>query len=167
MVDHCLLRSRYFKAFFLLIIVYFYSGCRTERQWVELEWYTGKGNALRGFPLGTSLDSIRTGERAKILHDDSLGIAFRLDRSDSTRMEIEYYARQGVLKATVVNIYVVNEKKAGQLYKKLVEYYSEEWERSPEGAFGNYSWTMAKERFYLRLLPDRQTITLNRIMLPG
>lgn len=144
------------------------TACLSERQaqLSEAESYVGTGIGLRGFELGTPKTRLRSTERAKLVFDDSLGLAFQVLRSDSTRLEIEYYTPKDSLAGSVVNVYFTDEKKANRLYRLLLDYYTDRWGKQPSGGFGHYIWEQKGQYLHLSLLPDRQTITLNLTRSP-
>jgi hypothetical protein len=142
--------------------------CLSERQaqLTEIEAIVGKGGGLRGFDLGTTKERLRSTERAKLVFDDSLGLAFQILRSDSSRLEIEYFTPKDSLTASVVNVYLTDEKKANRLYRLFADYYTEQWGKQPSGSFGHYIWERKGQYLHLMLLPDRQTLTLNLTRSP-
>jgi hypothetical protein len=151
------------KLRFWLPILLCLSACLSERQaqLTEIEAYVGTGGGLRGFELGTPKERLRTAERAKLVFDDSLGLAFQILREDSTRLEIEYFTPNDSLIASVVNVYLTDEKKANRLYRLLADHYNDRYGKHPSGSFGHYIWERKGQFLHLRLLPDRQTLTLN------
>jgi len=82
------------------------------------------------------------------------------------RLEIEYYVQRPdttQLLSIVANVFLSDEATAQALYRELVDHLTRQYDREPEGAYGDYVFSSAKrfEVGYLRLHPNKKSLTLN------
>ncbi len=114
------------------------------------------------------LDSIQQLETREPLHADSLGLNYHYPLGQDQQLELTYWAdASGKLTALNANIYLVAEAPARNLYRELVDRYTQRSGREPLGSFGAYRWPLhqpssqAGDTVWLRLHESRQAITLN------
>jgi len=161
---------------FFLMVALFAPGCSNEapsHDPVYLRLFRDDSTAFRGVDPGDALSEVKRYEDAgQILHEDELGLSYRIPLNDKEEMLIDYHSdnlqtelSSNRLASIVANVLLIDEIRTAKLYNEVQVLFNERYGVA-NGSYGDLRWEgltrhLTPMEIILRMDDSKKGLTLN------